>query len=254
MEKKFGRILTKLAIFTLALAVFLPAPAKSADNSTNNASLSTLIQEGKKLSRDYLIESAVMNVRLDNVTTESASRTAEIQITYTILALDTVTNFDEEYHSPITNAIVSRIRGSLPESDLIENSPDKKSWNVLVRMQPGQRETIVTACKYYYPGVPARRNIHEFHDLTPADDTYCYPNTEDVIGDLTIRIQSPLPVKPPILGDALLFDNHEPHHPASHATKPALYPPDGPGTSPFILVARWKNITPNQTAELKISR
>jgi hypothetical protein len=245
--------LGKLAILTTAFSSMLFfAPVHGAEPVASDESFTHLVQEARKLSRDYLIESAVMTVRLDDVTTASPRRTAEVEIVYTIFALNTVTNFDEEYHSPITNAVVSRIRGSLPESALIENSPDRKSWNVPLQLQPSQRQTLMTGAKYVYPaGVPARRSIHEFHNITPAEDVFCYPNSEDVIGDLTIRIESPIPIKPPQPGDALLFD---PAASASQTETPALYPPDAPGTSPFILVGHWRNVTPNQVAELKISR
>ncbi len=193
-----------------------------------------------------------MTVRLDDVTNAPSRRTAEVEIVYTIFALNTVTNFDEEYHSPITNAVVSRIRGSLPESALIENSPDRKSWNVPLQLQPGQRQTLMTGARYVYPtGVPTRRDIHEFHGVTPAEDVFCYPNSEDVIGDLTIRIESPIPAKPPQRGDAILFDTTRA---VSRTETPALYPSDTPGSSPFVLVGHWKNVTPGQVAELKISR
>jgi hypothetical protein len=240
-----------IASILILLAAVVTAGA--ADNSSAKTSL--LIKEAKARHLSYVIESAIMTVRLDSATNTTTTKITDVEITYSLLALATVTNFDEEYHAMTPEAEVFRIHGSEPESDLDHPTPGRKAWNVLLHLHPGQRQTIVTAARYIYPqGLPARRTIRNFPNLNPTEDVYCYPNSEDIIGDLTIRIESPLPIKTPLTGEALLAGMGTNVSSPKILSLPISYPADTPGKTPWVLTAGWNHIVPGKIAELKIRR
>jgi hypothetical protein len=242
MNKFFGSVL----IFLTTMAI-----ARAAEDSET----SLLIKEAKVRHLSYIIESAVMTVRLDGATNTTTPKITDVEITYSLLALATVTNFDEEYHAMTPEAEVFRIHGSEPESDLDHPAPDRKAWNVFLHLQPGQRQTIVTAARYIYPqGLPANRTIRDFPDLNPTEDVYCYPNSEDIIGDLAIRIESPLPIKTPLSGEALLAGIGTNLSLPKISSVPNSYPADTPGKTPWVVAAHWSHVKPGQIAELKVRR
>jgi hypothetical protein len=247
------RAVALLIIFSMTLLTFT---VNGQTEEAGDRTLKNWIEQGRKLRRDYVIESAVMNVKLDPVVSTNIPRVVDVQVTYTIFALNLTTNFDEEYNSvPGANAEVMRIPGSHPESAYTENAYGRKAWNVLIHVAPGERETIVTEAKYFYKsGVAQTRTIRDFTNLRSNEDVYCYPNTEDVIGELILRIESPIPIHPPRDGDALLVTKSGASSDSVQRSTPSLFAADKNFSSSSVIVAKWKNLTPGMAVELKLAR
>jgi len=246
---------TKLLALLLIFAAVLAAQSAE-DSIAPDKNLASLITAARKYKRDYVIESATMLVKLETSNQyPGQTSAAEVQIVYTIFALTNVTTFDEEYHSPAPNAVVERIPGSDPESKLTDDKPTNKAWNVLLQLKTGERHTLTTKARYTYKlPFPGQRTIRDFHNLPPGDDVWGYPNTEDVIGELTILVQSKLPIKAPHDGDALLADTHNKSQPTVKLSQPSLQAPDKDTAVPNVLAAHWQNVMPGQAAELHLAR
>ncbi len=254
---KGKRNLCRLGLITaLMMAVFVTATGAHAGEAiAPGVDAHEMMAAGKKFHRDYVIESATMLVKLKtDPAFPGQTSVGEVRLVYTILALTNVTTFDEEFHSPLPNVNIERIRGSDPESDFKEPAPTKKTWDVRVNLKAGERRTIVTGAKYTYTlPFPEKRNVHDFHDLTPREDVWGYPNTEDVIGELTILVESDAPLKTPRDGDALLAEQIHGQR-VVHANTPALRAPEKESPAPYVLVARWQKVMPGQLVELRLAR
>ena len=249
----FTCCLILILITGFALITVYPAAAKSKEGFVSDGGLPALTASGRTFTRDYVIEAATMIVQLDAPGSDRKQSVADVRIVYTIFAINPTTLFDEGYHSMQKNVVIDRIRGSAPETDFTEPAPTHKSWNVQLPMQPGERQTIVTGAHYRFDlPLPDKRNVHDFTDLTPLEDAWCYPNLEDVIGELTIVVQSYRPIKAPRDGDMLLVNHSDSKEDKKRLDRPVLYIPDKDSSSPFILVGKWKNVMPKWNAEIHL--
>lgn len=246
-------------LFTIfALIILYPAAARNREGFVADGSLPKLIQAASRLNRDYVIESVTMVVQMDVIGSEPGKTVAaEVRINYGVFALRKVVKFDEEFHSSVANVRVDRIHGSDSETELNEIAPDHKRWDVTPVIEQGQRRSIVTGAKYTYTlPFPDKRRVHDFGDLGPLDDAWCYPNVEDVIGELTIIVESYRPIKSPSDEDLLLVDKSDPDSRKRTFQKgrPVLQSPDSGSSAPYVLVGRWTNVMPNQYCEIRLSR
>ncbi len=257
---KWVQVIFTFCIGTLFLTVFFfivlyPAAAKNKAGFVADNALPAMTVAARRANRDYVIETATMFVNLDGPGTEAGKKAVDVRIVYTIFALNQVSQFDEGYHSMMSNVNIDRIRGSDPETELMEAAPTHKSWFVNTDLAPGLRRTIVTGARYIYVlPLPAKRNVHGFQDLAPSDDAWCYPNDADIMGEFTIVIQSSLPIQPPKDGDMLLVDRSDPKQESRRPEKPTLNAPDQNSTAPYVLVAKWNQVMPNQTVGVRLSR
>jgi hypothetical protein len=87
--------------------------------------------------------------------------------------------------------------------------------------------------------------------LHEHEDAFCYPNTDDVIGELIIRIESDSPLESPVEGDALLNDLVLK---GMSRSTPTLLESASEDVTRHVMVARWESVLQKQTAELKVRR
>lgn len=245
----------------LAFAIGYPGAASRRDGLTRDGGLPALIgmarnpRPGSDAAR-YVIESVAMIVRLtsrprsDGVTKQTAE--ADTRITYTVFALEDVAanEFDEFAHTNVRGGYVAWLPGSDNET-VSEHGPASKSWTIGSPIPKGERRTFTTAFRYVYDAdFDDKRQVHDF-TLGPTADAFCYPNGKDVIGELTIRVEADVPVESPIEGDAILNDLGEKR---MNRSTPLLLVGSSEGISQHVVVSRWRNVLPKQTAELMIRR
>ncbi len=252
-------VLTSVFAFTVGYS----DAAKTRDGMTSDGSLPSLIKLARKPSsgRDaakYVIESASMIVRLTSrLRADGMKQTSEAdaRITYTVFALDDVqpNEFDEFAHTNMSGAYVAWLPGSDKEN--VEETGDAKTWKIDVPILKGHRRSFTTAMRYVYPkDFQQTREVHDFHELHPDEDAFAYPNEKDVIGELTIRIESDVPLSNPIQGDGLLYDKVDKQ--IVKGFTPSLYQSDSnsKGITLYVAVARWEKVIQKQVAELRIHR
>lgn len=245
----------------LAFAIGYPNAASKRDGMTRDGALPELIKMARKpragsdVAR-YIIESVVMNVRITSrprsIGSVKQTGEADTRITYTVFALEDVApnEFDEFAHTNVKGAFVAWLPGSENET-VSENGPGSKSWTIGAPIPKGGRRTFTTAFRYVYPlDFEDKRQVHDF-TLDPASDAFCYPNSKDVIGELTIRVEADVPLEAPEEGDAILNDLAEKRMTRS---APAILVGGSEGFHQHVVVGRWQNVVPKQTAELRIRR
>jgi hypothetical protein len=208
-------------------------------------------------SSKYVIESVSMNVRLKTAspTAGSAMQTTEAdsRIVYTVFALDEVAanEFEEFAHTNVRGGAVAWIAGSESE-DVLEQGTGAKKWALRTGIPKGKRRTFTTGTRYLYSeAFPQSRSVHDFNALPAQDDAFCYPNVSDVIGELTIRIESDVPLDAPQEGDALINDLVDR---SIKRSTPMLYKSASEGISEYVAVARWENVLQKQIPQLRIRR
>jgi len=240
----------------LFFVVLYPTAAKNKAGFVADNSLPTLTVAARQANRDYVIETATMFVNLDAQGSQPGKiRAVDVRIVYTVFALNEVKEFDEGYHSMQANVNIHRIRGSDPETALAESAPAHKSWLVNTSISPGSRRTIVTGARYVYTlPLPSTRSVHDYHNLGPLDDAWCYPNESDIIGEFTLIIQSRYPIRPPQDGDMLMMDRSDPKQESRRPETPSLHAPDVRGAGPYVLVAKWGKVLPRQSVQVRFSR
>lgn len=253
------------ATFTVALASLLASSfiflvwyssASAARTAiTRDTSLARLATTAKavKDAPPYVLESVTMIVRLE----QAAEHAADIRFVYTLFALREVTekDFQEEFHGR-NETFIARLAGSEPEianDAVVEVQRTLKRFNVSLKMQPGEHRTIVTGGRYVSTlPLPASRDIHGFKNLSPNTDAWCYPNSTDFIGQLTILVveSDSLAFAQPEAGDAALWEPEKPTRIADEL--PALYTVDSEGIRRRVVVGRWRDVMPTQTVGLRV--
>jgi hypothetical protein len=203
----------------------------------------------------YVIESATMIVTLDPAVQQQVAGelTMETRFIYTIFALQDLRrgDFTESVHG---TGGVARLAGSnegQAESPDSENQRALKSWIVPVDLKKGQRTTIATGTVYLEKAPFAPRQHHQFQ-LTETQDAFCYPNSEDVIGQLTIMVQSTLPLLPSVNGDAGL-NTRRPAGTGDDWGTPEFHNTDSEGIHRSVVAYRWANVVPGQVAGVRVS-
>jgi len=219
-------------------------------------SLAELVRSGRNAGVNYVIESIAMIVDLDAPGTQPGKLdVAQVNIVYNVFAMDPVAKFNETFHSMQKNVEMSRIQGPDQEGDLTERAAAHLKWDVVQDIAAGQRHTIVTSARYTYAlPYPKTRHVHDFKNLGPNEDVWCYPNEEDVVGEIVLVIRSRRPVLAPKFGDLLLVDASLPTRTAADKAVPRLSVPDGKSNALYVLSGRWKAVKKGQYAELHLVR
>lgn len=145
------------------------------------------VEEAKKRNLDYVTENILINVDADKIGKDSLIE--KVRIAYTIHALKDLhgTQFTEKYQTT-SNAILKHVFGT----DKEELSGKGNVFDIILNMDVNNTKTILTGCDYYF-NLPLPNNRNEVAGDMPVNstqDVYIYPNDEDVIKSITIRIAS----------------------------------------------------------------
>jgi hypothetical protein len=190
--------------------------------------------------RQYVIESAVMHVEYDDgeqIVAPSTMLIVHITMTYFVHALQDVQpgDFDEEFHSSLAQAVEWRT-GSHSDSPQ-EEQPLRRARRINATIKAGESRMIVTGADYQFAWpFPVTRDVHDFR-LGPLEDAWIYPNTEDVIGDFMLIVDTRNTIDLPKSGDALLVD-------IGSGKKQVATPDLRHGTRVNTLSMRWSNVQP----------
>lgn len=224
--------------------------------ATKDESLPELAQLGKKYGRRYVLEAVTMTWRLDFAAGASQPKSADVRTVYTIFALEDLSpekgsDFAEQYHTGVPGARVVYLQGSEQEKET-ERAVQNKQWSVLFSLKKGQRRTIVTGAKILYPAeMPGHGDSHGFGKLGAREQALYYPNLEDVIGELTILVQSEsMTLQQPQYDDAGTWD--EAWTKRDEAGPPTLTSSDSEGIRHSVLTARWTKLVPKQNAGVRV--
>ncbi|MEI9954151.1 MAG: hypothetical protein WDO74_35550 [Pseudomonadota bacterium] len=204
----------------------------------------------------YVIESATMLVRITSRKNAGGwiqTAEADTRFIYTVFALEDIVagEFDDYAHTNVQGAAVAWLAGSEPES-VNEPGPNVKAWTLGSPIPKGKRRTFVTGVRYIYPDFADLRQVHDFEKLPPHEDAFCYPNKSDVIGELSIVIESDVPLLEPSDKDAFLKDRLK--NVSISAEALAYRHSNSEGVLHHELVARWSTVTPQANAELHFTR
>lgn len=240
-------------LMILAFVLFVAnyqAAKKTQDGIANDKSLPTLVRQGAESRRPYVLESVTQIVQPDPSYYDPKAKETDVtvRIVYTIFAREDVKvgDFPEEFRS--TTGDVAWLAGSEIESKVELGARDKKRI-VGLAMSRGERRTIVTSARYHYSlPFPEKRELHRVA-VGPDEDIWCYDNDEDVIGQLTIMIQSDRPVEVPSKKEAFVDANG-----AQTAKIPEgnVFLRHDDEQSDYAVVASWDNVLPHQNCVLKV--
>jgi len=188
----------------------------------------------------YVIEAVTMITRFEQAS--PTQRVADVRTIYTLFAIKDFTDdaFLEDYHSHTTKN-VTRVPGSEPESD---TEPAK--WKVLVGAKKGQRRTLMTSVRFTYDvPFPVPGTEHCFSPIGGFDEERrYYPNDQDVIGQLTMIIESStLHFSEPGNDDACIVN---PPDPSGEKIDPIIQKPSRRAKDGWSVVThRWFNVVPH---------
>jgi hypothetical protein len=213
------------------------------------ARLIALTGEGSQTK--YVIEAATMIVKLD-----PQRKSGDTRLVYTVFALSNLGSgdFKEDFSTVLPKGVSVAWLAGTQKEELLVNTVTHKRWKANWTAKAGERFTLVTSAKWNYSldEQPDRRNVHDFDALGKWDDAYCYPNEDDVIGQLTIMIESTVPLGQPQNGDALLVHDDDTEH--ALKTLPDYHASDSEGEKQYVVVQRWFDVRPGQRAELLVRR
>jgi hypothetical protein len=239
-------VATSLIVFTINY--------KAADDSKNGIAddkgLPALVKSARDHQQKYALESVVMIVRPDNAFYESGKHEASVDVRniYTVYAREdmTVADFREEFRSQVAKGI-----DSLPGSEVErpeENLDNDKKWWVDVPLKKGERRTIVTAARYHYSLPLAEgRVLHGLH-IGPNQDAWCYDNDTDIIGQLTIMVESSVPLDAPGVTDDIRVESAT----GELVPQGTVVRNHNDKNEGYALVGTWHNVLPNQNCVLRV--
>jgi hypothetical protein len=201
------------------------------------------IADGRAFNRPYVFDDVTVLIRVDDVMNgASKERQVNWRIVYTVRALQQITRTDKLFKERYStdSASVRRWFGSEKEIKATDDA-----YTVMMDIPAGETRTIVTGATFVYK-LPLENNRPAFGQtilLASDQEFFSYPNEEDVIGELTILIES----------DTVKFS------PVGQAAKRSK--PDGsiaPDVEPrFIsaagrrsLSANWRNVMPKEEVGL----
>lgn len=153
-------------------------------------SLKKRIAGGHAANRPYVLDDVTVLVKIEDVVNGAVKeRIVNWRIVYTVRALHAVTRtdkfFKERYSSDV--ARIRRWFGSEREIKETDNA-----YSVMLEIPAGETRTIVTGATFVY-SLPLENNRPALGTtilLTPDQEFYSYPNDEDVIGELTLLIET----------------------------------------------------------------
>lgn len=250
-------LLASVLVLVFVMLVGAPAALAEQKGAVDDDGLPKLIAlaHDKKVQSKYVLESVTMIVSLDPAIRD-AHATAKIptRFVYTLFALEDLGpgDFTEGVHG---TGAVARLAGSNEGqgvSQEVENQPAMKSWVVPLVARKGQRVTVTTGVVYIEDTsrftTPNRRH-HQF-SLAANQDAFCYPNQEDVIGELRIMVEAPFGLTRPGAEDSGL---HTADPLSDSWGMPDSYATDSEGIHRDVLSARWTNVVPGQVAGVRVT-
>jgi hypothetical protein len=207
------------------------------------SAIGKLIDEGRRLNKPYILQAVTVLIRMSDVTNETRKeRQVNWRIVYSIHALQPIKPtdrlFKESYSSAYAN--VRRWFGSEREIQATDSA-----YNVMLDIPEGESRTIVTGATFIYdlPLSPDRPGFGQTILLAPDQEFFSYPTGDDLIGELTMLIES----------DTVKFS------PVGEATRHSL--PNGTfvpneefrfdvGLGRRVLSAHWRGLMPNEEVGL----
>lgn len=226
--------------------------AKAAqDGVADDKGLPVLIKAAAAQQKKYVLESVVMIVQPAESYYDSKAKEADVDVrfVYTIFAREDmkVSDFTEEVGT--NYGTVSWLSGSETERPHELRDSDKK-WDVDTTLLRGQRRTIVTAARYHYKfPFPELRELHGLK-LDLNSDGWCYDNDSDVIGQVTILVESPFAFAAPSPNEDALVQSSIPLHEAPPEGTIVLHHNEKQAN--YTMVGAWHNIMPNQNCVLRV--
>jgi hypothetical protein len=152
-----------------------------------DSNLKSCIDSAVKLKKDYVIENILINVDVDTI--QGDSLIEKVRISYSIRSLHELNGlaFTEKYATS-SNGILKHVFGTDKEN----LSGQGNFYDIPVTLGSNETKTIMTGCDYYFklPLLPNRNEVTGDMTVNSKQDVYIYPNDEDVIKSLTIRIAS----------------------------------------------------------------
>lgn len=208
--------------------------------------LAFCFEQGYKYSSPLIIKSLIVSVKLELIGANKDTLMAQERIHYTVVALrDILENenvFVEDYSTSYTTKI-KRWYGTEQEQSISMSNPNQ--YYVVFECKKGETKTIITGADYYYKYPLQDKRISDFRNIVLGsnEDLWIYPNKDDVIGDLTIILESStLKLKPfekgamQNIGNTKINDREIKHHYSQN---------DSRNTSNTIS-ASWNKILPDQ--------
>ncbi len=225
--------------------------AKAAqDGISDDKSLPTLVRAAAEHNRKYILESVTMIVQPERsyYDPKAVETNVNVRIVYTVYAREDMKlgDFPEEFRSKY--GTVAWLAGSETEHWRDETSSDKK-WDVDVVLKRGERQTIITSAQYHYPlPLPAVRETHGVQ-VGLNQEAWCYDNDDDVIGQVTIMVESGYPLEAPRPTEDVRLES-----PADANTKVEgkIVLNHNEKQENYSLVGTWRNVMPRQNTIMRV--
>lgn len=200
------------------------------------------IEKAMELKRPYVVLSIneVAHLQFDD---SKSSRTADFTVSYTLLLLRDIERtdrvFKEGFRTATRNGQFTHVFGS----EFEELPGQGETYDVRFSGKKGEIRTVTTAGRYVHTlPYPERRILREQLQLGPKEDTWNYPNEEDVIREITMLIISDRPSLDGTTKTAAKRLDSDGKLLADTATASG-----GNSDSPFkTLSARWEQVMPNE--------
>jgi hypothetical protein len=148
------------------------------------------IAAGRELNRPYILDAVTVLIRVDDVASGPVrERVVNWRIIYTVRALQTISRTDKFFKERYSSD-VARVRRWFGSEKEIRATDD--AYTVMMDIPAGETRTIVTGATFVYslPLAGGRQALGQAVQMTQAQEFYSYPNEEDVIGELTMLIES----------------------------------------------------------------
>lgn len=165
------------------------------------AQLTLKTRRDLQFQQSYVIPTVTMLIRLEKQAGASPLELrADQRIVYSLQAARSIAMnsglFTEQFES--RNASLARLPGADREGPLVDESTTSTvRWDVRFGMIPGAVRSVVTGVRRAYDGPlqpnrtsHAHRVFPDARRLEPSEDEFCYPAGTDLIGEITILVES----------------------------------------------------------------
>jgi len=226
---------------------------KGGESRQDDPELTSLVKQLHALRPEwpYALEAVTLLVRLEQET--RTRRVADVRIIYTLFALRDLTDADfvevAHSHEPEGRVAIFHLPGSESEKPI-----QPHEWDVLVGAKRGERRTFVTSARFVYtaPFNTGPEGEHGFPP-SPGPDEYraYYKNDEDIIGQLTIMVESDsLAFQEVRSGDAYIKSLANAKDRTDTTPKRHEYQVEG--HAHVVFVQQWRDVRPGFDAGLRV--
>lgn len=155
--------------------------------------LAFCFDQGYKYSSPLIIKSLIVSVRLELIGVNKDTLLAQERINYTVVALRDIFENENVFVEDYSTSYASKIKrwfGTEQEQSISMSNPNQ--YYVVFECKKGETKTIITGADYYYKYPLQDKRSSDFRNIVlgTEEDLWIYPNKDDVIGDLTIIIES----------------------------------------------------------------